>query len=204
MSDDVQSDTSSEDAVDYKKQYEAALRAGDKATRSYETTLTQLTAEKQAHEATKASVDNLKTEMATLTVSLGQKDLSLTELQKRVTEFEPVKAKAIRLELIMSEFPQLASFEKDGLLPGGETSEVLRESFKKFSERLGELSKSTGASYSAGGKPENVPAPEQKKNSTDLAKGFLDAAIQAQRSGNMAEYESNFTKYLHEKNKQQA
>jgi hypothetical protein len=124
-------------------------------------------------------------------------------LQERVVKLEPARIKAMRLEVIMSEFPELAPFEKDGLLPAGETPEILRESLAKFSERLSTISKANEANFAAGGKPENVPAPEQKKSSADLAKDFLDSAIQAQRSGNMAEYEMNFTKFLHEKNKQQ-
>ena len=190
--------------VDYKKQYETALKVGEKATRAHDSTLALFNAEKSAHETTRATFDMLKAEMKTLTASLGQKDEELSALQERVVKLEPSRTKAMRLEVIMSEFPQLAPFEKDGLLPAGETPEKLRESLSKFSERLAILSKANEASFVAGGKPENVPAPEQKKSSADLAKDFLNSAIQAQRSGDMAEYEINFTKFLHEKNKQQA
>ncbi|MCX6064860.1 MAG: hypothetical protein NT121_03785 [Chloroflexi bacterium] len=191
------------EVVDYKKQYEAALRAGERVTHAHEATLAQLNAEKQAHESSKAAIDGLKAEIKDLTATLGQKDGTLETLQGRIVELEPIRVKAMRLQVIMTEFPQLASFEKDGLLPGGETPEALRESLGKFSERLSALSKANEASFASGGKPENVPAPEQKKSSTERAKDYLDAAVQAQRSGNMPEYEANFTKFLHEKNKQQ-
>ena len=192
------------EAVDYKKQYEIALRAGEKATRSHEAAIAQFNAEKQAHETAKATMESMKAEMKTLANTLGQKDIELSSLQEEITQLEPVKVKAMRLEIIMSDFPQLAPFEKDGLLPAGETPEALRGSLAKFAERLAAHSKMTDASFVSGGKPENVPAPEHKKSSADLAKDYLDSAIQAQRSGNMAEYELNYTKFLQEKNKQQA
>jgi predicted RNase H-like nuclease (RuvC/YqgF family) len=196
--------TEPEVTVDYKKQYETAQRASEKSNRAHEATLAQLNAEKHAHENTKASIENLKAEIQNLTTALGQKDGTLTTLHDRIAELEPVRVKAMRLEVIMSDFPHLASFEKDGLLPAGETPEILRESLTKFSDRLAVLSKANEANFASGGKPENVPAPEQKKSSSDLAKEFLNAAVQAQRNGNMSDYELNYTKFLQEKNKQQA
>ena len=215
--DDAQPAPTEQEPVDYKKQYESALRAGEKATRAHEATqtllnsekhahesaLSLLNSEKQAHETTKATIETLKSEIKNLSASLGQRDGTLTKLQEKVAELEPAKAKAMRLGLILAEFPQLASFEKDGLLPSAETPELLRESLTKFSDRLTAVSKANEANFASGGKPENVPAPEQKKSSADLAKAYLDAAVQAQRSGNMAEYETNFSKFLQEKNKQQ-
>lgn len=189
--------------VDYKKQYETAQRANDKLNRAHESTLAQFNAEKHAHETTKATVESLKAEIQNLTNAMGQKDGTLTTLHDRIAELEPVRIKAMRLDVILSDFPHLASFEKDGLLPAGDTPEALREALTKFSDRLAVLSKANEANFASGGKPENVPAPEQKKSSADLAKELLNAAIQAQRSGNMSDYELNYTKFLQEKNKQQ-
>jgi len=192
------------EAVDYKKQYDAALKTGEKATKAHEAALAQLTAEKQAHEATRSSFETLKAEMLNLNKTLGQKEAELTTLNEKVSQLEPTKVKAMRLEVIMSDFPALVPFEKDGLLPAAETPDELREALTKFSERLSAHTIVKDANFASGGKPENIPAPEQKKSSADQAKDYLNAAINAQRSGNMAEYEVNFNKFLQEKNKQQA
>ena len=189
--------------VDYKKQFESALRASEKAAHLHDATVAQLNAEKSAHETSKATIDNMKSELKKINATLSQKEDALSVLQERVVELEPVRVKAMRLGLILTEFPHLASFEKDGLLPASDTPENLRESLSKFSGRLADLSKASESSFAAGGKPENVPAPEPKKSSAEMARDFLDAAVQAQRSGNMVEYEANFTKFLYEKNKQQ-
>ena len=191
------------EAVDYKKQYEAALKAGEKTAKAHESALAQLTAEKQAHETTRTAFESLKTEMQNLNKTLGQKETELTTLNEKVLQLEPAKVKAMRLEVIMSDFPALVPFEKDGLLPAAETPEKLHEALSKFSERLTAHTIIKDANFASGGKPENIPAPEQKKNSADQVKDYLNAAINAQRSGNMAEYELNFNKFLQEKNKQQ-
>lgn len=191
------------EAVDYKKQFESALRASEKAAHVHDATVAQLNAERQAHETSKTTIDGMKSEMKKINATLSQKEDALSVLQEKVVELEPVRVKAMRLGVILTEFPHLASFEKDGLLPASDTPENLRESLSKFSDRLAELSRVSESSFAAGGKPENIPAPEPKKSSAETARDYLDAAIQSQRSGNMAEYEANFTKFLHEKNKQQ-
>lgn len=193
-----------EPVVDYKKQYESAAKISEKATRNQEAAIAQLSAEKQAHEATRNALERQQLEYENLNKTIKQREAELSQLQGQVQQLEPAKNKAMRLEVIVSDFPELIPFEKDGLLPQGDTPEALRESLKKFSDRLAAHTIVKDAKFTSGGKPENIPAPEQKKGFANRAKDFLEAAIKAQKSGNMAEYEQNFSKYLQEKNKQEA
>ena len=187
---------------DYKAQYETALKAGDKATRAHQGALEQLTTEKQAHDSTKASLMNLMAENTTLKATLGQKEVSLADLQGKVTTLEPFQVKATRLSVLMDEFPQLAPFEKDGLLPQGSTVEEIRASFTKFNERFNTLAKANGQDFVAGGKPAATPVSTEPKTSAVSAQTYLQQAIQAQATGNMKEYETLYSKFLVEKNKQ--
>ena len=186
---------------DYKAQYETALKAGDKATRAHQGALEQLTTEKQAHDSTKASLMNLMAENTSLKATLGQKEVSLADLQGKVTTLEPFQARATRLTVLM-DFPQLATFEKDGLLPQGSTEEEIRASFTKFNERINTLAKANGQDFVAGGKPAATPVSTEPKTSAVSAQTYLQQAIQAQATGNMKEYDVQYSKFLIEKNKQ--
>ena len=195
-------DPDNTDTTDYKSQYETALKAGDKATRAHQSALEQINTEKQAHDSTKASLMNLMAENANLKATAGLKEVTLAELQGRVATLEPFQTKAARLSVIMDEFPQLAPFEKDGLLPQGSTVEEMRASFTKFSEKFNTLAKANGQDFVAGGKPDKTPVSTEPKTSVTSAQDYLRLAIQAQAVGNMKEYDVQYSKFLIEKNKQ--
>lgn len=83
---------------------------------------------------TKLSTDTHTREHETLKSSLTAKDTEIAQLKAQIKDLEGSQQ---RQKLIMAEYPELAEFEAEGLLPKAESEEDLRAKFSKFKEALG-------------------------------------------------------------------
>ena len=80
---------------------------------------------------------------ADLTTAQGEKEAletKVTGLETQVTEAtgraDKAEGSLDRAELIMSDYPELAQFETDGLLPEAEDTEALKDKLEKFQKAL--------------------------------------------------------------------
>jgi chromosome segregation ATPase len=99
----------------------------------YESLLEQTETSKQAERERQAELDALKKEQ----------DDAKAELDKLTGELATQETKGQRASMIMSQFPDLAPFEADGLLPEAETEEEMVDKFTAFREALEKRVKST-------------------------------------------------------------
>lgn len=102
-------------------------------------TVASLTSERDGvvseYETAKASISDFETAKAELA---GQVDGLGTQLSDANASLVEMTAKVERQSLIMSEFPDLASFEAKGLLPTSDDPEVLRETLTSFRDAIGD------------------------------------------------------------------
>jgi len=116
-----------------------------------------------------------------------------TEVQERDQEIGKLKPKLARANIIFKEFPQLASFEADGLLPDA-PEDKLPEIFKKFSEKLGSIKTAAGKEFLAGG---GSTTPEEKLDpKLQTSQTHLKLANEAMAKNDMATYNKEYDLYL--------
>lgn len=134
---------------------------------AYKTLQTTHNALQQKATGLESSNTNLTGQLAThakelqaLTAKLSATELNTQTITEQMTtvsgERDTLKAKVSRLNLIMGEFPHLATFEAQGLLPQADTEDAMRESFTKFSAALKGIETGAVAKIMDGASPDSV------------------------------------------------
>jgi hypothetical protein len=104
--------------------------------------------------ASRASeVQNLQSSLETVNSQITEWQTKFEEVDGKVGN---LNAQLERQNLIMGEFPHLAKFEADGLLPAADTPEAMRETFAKFSKALGDIKDGAVTQLLDGASPEPV------------------------------------------------
>jgi hypothetical protein len=177
----------------------AAIKAGevfskDRYVGLQKTYQTEQEARKKADEdlgLLKTQVVGFETDKSTLSGEVEQLKTTVTEKDSEITALQK---KQQRASLIFSQFPELASFEADGLLPDAKDEEGLTTKFKAFSEKLGTMKQQGAKEFASGG---GTSTPSSKG---DAGKGtadtFLKLANEAVLKGDIDTYNENFDKYL--------
>jgi hypothetical protein len=122
-----------------------------------------------------------------------------TELDEKDVELETLRRGQKRASIIFTKFPELASFEAEGLLPEAE-DDVLETTFDAFAKKLGAVKDSAAAAFASGGTPPTPPKKEEPK--TQTAKTHLAAANEALVKGDFTKYNEFYDKYLDSLNAQ--
>jgi chromosome segregation ATPase len=178
----AQSDNSSQQ--DYQKLYEEQKGRYDKDIAAAEKRRIGLQqtyqTEQDAHKATKTALEQVNEQLKALTSekgSLSEKFSKLeTEFSEQGIEMETLKRQNSRAKLIFGKFPELASFEADGLLPEAEENK-LEEVFGKFREKLGAIKEQGKEEFGKGGTP-TKPSPTaaaQPEGRASLLKQLAEA-----------------------------
>lgn len=123
-----------------------------------------------------------------------------TERESLDVELETLRRSQKRTKLILSDFPELAPFEADGLLPEAE-EEKLPEVFSAFATKLNGLKDKTTKEFVKGGTSGEPSSKEEKKAVTPQA--ILKEANAALAGGDSKTYNEKYDLYLDALNKQQ-
>lgn len=118
---------------DYEARFKGLQRSFDKRQKDYLNLQEKHDALQEEAETSKQS-DREK--QAKLDALQKEADEAKAELDKTAGELATQEAKVNRANMIMSQFPELAPFEAEGLLPETGTEEEMTEKFTAFSEAL--------------------------------------------------------------------
>jgi vacuolar-type H+-ATPase subunit I/STV1 len=145
--------------------------------------LTSTQTELQALKLEKETLQGKVTETETL---FSEKDMKIDELTR----------KTHRSDLIFKDYPELAPFEAEGLLPEVEDDAKLPEVFGKFKEKLGTLQAKAKTEHVAGGTPPPPDGKPKNEPGSDNLKILLDEVNKAALSGKPKEYKEAYGKYM--------
>lgn len=194
--------------TDYKAMYEKAaadlIKAREDATKSYtglQQTLTREQAAKKTVEDSLAALNLQFQEVTGIRTTIGT-ELEQAKEKLSVTdkELQTLRVTQSRTSLILKEFPALAEFEADGLIPmpanavkedGSVDQDILRNVFKNFQTKVLSMAEAKTKQYNAGGTPNQPPA-----GGPTTAQSFLAQANAAAAKGDTKGYNDFFTKYL--------
>ena len=139
----------------------------------------------------KNQVLELSTEKDGLSASVTEFETTVTGKDEQISKLEKDKKRA---SLIFAEFPELAAFEADGLLPDAEDETILTEKFTAFSKKLNLMEEAGAKKFAAGGG--SITPGKKTEPASGNADAFLKLANDAALSGNTQAYNENFEKYL--------
>lgn len=120
------------------------------------TTIATLEGDLKAAKAFEGQVDTLQN-----TVDQANQKLQAETTAKGKTELELARAK-----LIINDFPDLAKWEADNLLPTADTPEELKARFEKFQSNLGKKVDTGVEEALSGASPESVITPTKEGDET--------------------------------------
>ena len=151
-------------------------------------------------EEKKALSESLATNQTTVEALSKQKaDLEATakELNDKLAgmgvNLTAAEKKAARKDLILSQFPALASFESDGLLPDADL-EKLPDVLKSFAEKVGAIASVSAQAKAAGGMTTPpASAGTTKRTSKELMTMVQDASLGDTKNGT---YDELYQEYL--------
>jgi DNA repair exonuclease SbcCD ATPase subunit len=199
---------------DYKKLYEELLKKSEKLIdpsdydvskdKRYTGLMQTLQKTQDDKKAIADQFDDLQTQFKTVKSEHESATQSVSTLQSQIDaleiEKETLSVKSARADLIMKEFPQLAGFEADGLLPEtgpDEGEEALKKLFTSFSAKLGSVKEQAKTDFGKGGLPGSAGAGgENNTNKTATAKVEYDLAVAASLKGDQTEYRKHYDNYL--------
>jgi chromosome segregation ATPase len=130
---DPKTEPSTQPEENYKARFQGLQRKFDKTQKEltslqekYDTILEDAESSKQSERQRQIELDALQKEMET----------AKAELDKTTGELTAQEANVKRAMVIMADFPELAKFEAEGLLPPAATSEEMTEKFTAFQNAL--------------------------------------------------------------------
>ncbi len=127
----------SEPQKDWEASYKGLQSAFQKLQKKSETEVSELAMKLKAAteqvEAEKAGGVSKDSQLTVLQQEVAKLTENLAELSGEKTKAD---ALAARQRLVLNEFPDLAMWEGQGLLPGGESEDEMREAFDKFRKTL--------------------------------------------------------------------
>lgn len=195
-----QSASGSGDATDYKALYEttqAKLSLSEAEWQKRHGNL-QTTFQKEQDAHKQASTELLTTKQQLEQTSKGYEALTgeKTTLQAQLAEKESAlslkEAALARKNLIMKEYPNLISFEVNGLLPEAPLDQ-LPERLGKFAESLQTVEKMAKENHQSGATP---PAPASKDSTGRTSAMAQKDANMAALKGDQTAYQQFFSEYL--------
>jgi len=143
--------------VDQGTNWEAAYKT---LQRNHSTLQAQVATLQGQNETLNTDLATRANEINSLTAQTSQQTETVntltTQLQGLETERGSLSATLERQNLIMGEFPQLASFEAQGLLPQAEGAEGMREVFTKFAATIDGIRTTAVENLMEGASPEPV------------------------------------------------
>ena len=133
-------------------------------------------------------------DLSKLEETVKTKETLLSEKEGKLTELEKSQKRAM---LIFTKFPELASFEADGLLPVA-SDEKLEETLAAFSGKISSLKETAGKEFAAGGAS---PSPKSAKDQMpptgkQTANAYLKLANEAMGKGDFGEYNKQYDLYI--------
>lgn len=145
---------------------------------------------------------DLEKQLATATSDLETTQKTLKDLQEadtvRASELETLKAGNQRAQLIFKEFPELAPFEADGLLPSAD-SEKLPDVLTKFKEKLAVTREKGVQAFASGGSDEPPASKKDTKPPVSDPVGsqaLYKTAMEHFSKGEYDKYDEVYDKYL--------
>jgi regulator of replication initiation timing len=145
-----------------------------------------LTSTQTELQALKLEKDNLQVKVTETEALFSEKDMKIDELTR----------KTHRSDLIFKDYPELAPFEAEGLLPEVEDDVKLPEVFGKFREKLGTLQAKAKTDHVVGGTPPPPDAKPKSEPGSDNIKILLDEVNKAALTGNAKSYKEAYGKYM--------
>jgi hypothetical protein len=128
--------TPSPEAQEWEKKYKGLQTAYNKLDGEKKKVQDDLNSSLGTIEEQKVKITNLEKQVVDLTSSVGVKD---KEVQGAKGEATAKAMEVTRLKLIVDEFPQLAVFEKGGVLPTANSTEELRTKFTAFATAMSSI-----------------------------------------------------------------
>lgn len=119
--------------TDYEAAYKGLQRNYDRLQKRLDELQAKYDGLVEEHEALKISNKNDANSSQNLKTEIVTKDSEIERLKK---ELQRAEKKSNRSKLVLSEFPDLAQFEGEGLLPDADDDDALRELLTKFKSTL--------------------------------------------------------------------
>lgn len=117
--------------------------------------------EQEEHKKTKGSLDVLSAEKVTLAQQLSkleeEKNSLATTIDERAIELETLTRAQKRTQLILKDFPHLAGFEVEGLLPDGDEKDW-PTLFGNFATKINEVQQNAAKEFGKGGSTTTPPS----------------------------------------------
>lgn len=122
-----------DDAVDWETRFKGLQRSFDRKQKELSSLQEKFDSLSEEAETSKQTERERQAQLDAL-----QKDLesAKADLDKATGELATQEARGKRIQLIMSDFPELSKFEAAGLLPSAETEEEMAEKFTAFRDAL--------------------------------------------------------------------
>jgi len=195
-----QSASGNGDATDYKVLYEttqAKLSLTEAEWQKRHGNLqTTFQEEQKAHKLASSELLTIKQQLEQTSKGYealsGEKTTLQTQLAEKESAISLKDAALARKNLIMKEYPNLISFEVNGLLPEAPLDQ-LPERLGKFAESLQTVEKMAKENHQAGATP---PAPASKENTGRTSATAMKDANSAALKGDQKSYQEFFSEYL--------
>ena len=154
------------------------------------------------NETLTAQLATRASEISAAQTQLQAEQANVQTLTSQVTSLEGEKgnlsAQLERQNLIMGEFPQLATFEAQGLLPQAEGEDAMRDTFTKFAATIDGLKSSAIETLMEGASPEPVGGVSDGdgKAVTLTTDQMWDKVVKLSGGNDKAAYDQAYNEYL--------
>lgn len=191
----VQDAGSTGDQPDYKALYQQALADQSEWKNRFNGLQGTYQREQQKWKETQAAADQLKAALDTVTTEKSSLVSQLEEVQNKVGEAETEKdvtlANLERMQIVVTEFPQLTPFLAKGLIPD-ETGEELRVKLRELSLTIDGIKTGALDQYKSGASPKEPPRGKQESSADDMRAELAEAF----RTGDSTKYNQIYDKIL--------
>jgi hypothetical protein len=189
-----------QDQNDWKAKYEnlnGQIASGQYVSKdSYVSLQQKLEAAVNERKSLQSNFDNATATKAVLEDNLNRLQGKVTELETTVStkeqELGKLNGRLERHNVIFKDFPQLAPFEADGLIPDPREGQKLEDVLNAFNARLGSLQEAAKTNFKAGGTSEPPRAGDESNKSSNA---FFQEALAYQKQGKTIEYNLAMDKY---------
>jgi len=148
-----------------------------------------LAKEQTAKQTAQQEAEAVRQQLAAEAQAKASLEAQISELsafkQKAEPELTVKEQKLVRLNLLINEFPGLAEFEKESLLPVGSTEEELRTKFTAFQTKISGLRQQQDKQFRAGSVPEGSTTPTGQAG-TSLPEGVSVIAAMEREAWDLA------------------
>lgn len=197
------------DQTDWKAKYEALnsqITSGEYVTKgAYVTLQKNLDAAVNERKVAQGDLGTTQAKLVLLGESEGALKTTISTLEANAVKLQSeVQEKAAKLErhnVIFKDFPGLAPFEADGLLPEPKGEQKLADILAAFQNKIGTISEQAKLDFKKG---EHEKAPEKIVDPSVKTSAILFTEAKTLMSaGKVAEYDAKMTEYHAQKTKEQ-